>query len=85
LWGLVFHLVIGLLFEKYGSINEIWLYIKRDCFKIRYDMDLGAIKKRSQNYDLNCFEDGDDQTKIREGEEEDQLLRIRNLIKRFQI
>ena len=46
-------------------------------------MDLDTIKRRSKNYDLDCFENGDDQTKIREDEQEDQLLIIRNLIKRF--
>ena len=83
IWGFVLHLTIGLLFEKYGSINEIWLYIKRDWFRIKQDMDLDTIKRRRTNYDLDCFENGDDQTKIREDEQEDQLLIIRNLIKRF--
>ena len=28
-WGFMSHLIIGLLFENFGSINEIWLNFKR--------------------------------------------------------
>ena len=65
-WGLISHLIIGLLFENFGSINEIWRNFKRYILFIKSQEEIEAekLKNVTKEYELSYFEGQDDQTEI---------------------